>query len=217
MIHRTLPLILFALLAGGIAVAQDREQPTRERKTADRESAAESAGSEAPDAATEAEATEQQSKSGFSAIFERMRRASRLPRTAEDAREAGVEEEQVRDVIRVARERRIPADRTQEILEIETEEVRLGSDPRNFGAVVQELKAGGLRGRELAEAIHEEQIARGMKKPEHGDQPPRGHGEGTHATGDGGDVHRDDERDARGHGKGKGGHEDKSGRKTRGN
>jgi hypothetical protein len=35
----------------------------------------------------------------------------------------------------------------------------------NFGATVQELKAGGLRGRELARAIHAEQIARGMKKP----------------------------------------------------
>jgi hypothetical protein len=223
MMYRTLPLILFALLAGGIAVAQDREQPTRERKTVDRETAAETAdaGTEAPEAATESAATEQESESGFRAIFERMRRASHLPRTAEDAREAGVEEEQVRDVIRVARERRIPADRTQEILEIETEQVRRGSDPRNFGAVVQELKAGGLRGRELAEAIHQEQIARGMKKPKHGDLPGRGHGEGEHATGDGDDDHRYDERDARGHGKGKGkgkgGHENKSGRKTRGN
>jgi hypothetical protein len=214
MTYRIVPLILALVLAGGLAYAQDREEPTRERKTVEREVATETAETK-----TDAEAPEGEAKSGFSAVFERMRRAAGLPRAAEDAREAGVEEEQVREVIRVARERRIPADETREILEVETEEVRQGGDPRNFGAVVQELKASGLRGRELAEAIHAEQIARGMKKPKHRDHPGRGHGKGKPHGKDDDDSSDDDssDEDEEGREKGKGRGKEKSGKKTRGN
>ena len=51
-----------------------------------------------------------------------------------------------------------PLDVEQSIV-VETEEVRRGGKPENFGAVVQELKAQGLRGRELAEAIHGKGLA----------------------------------------------------------
>jgi len=99
------------------------------------------------------------------AIRERIRRAVRLPRTAEDSREEGVSDERVRDTLKTARDRQIPAGDVQEILEAENEAIRAGGDKNNFGAAVQRAKDSGLRGRELAAAIHAEQIARGMKKP----------------------------------------------------
>jgi len=98
-------------------------------------------------------------------LRERLRRAIRLPRTTEEAREAGVPEERVREILRTGRESRIPPDEMDEILVVENEAIRGGGPVGNFGATVQELKADGLRGRELARAIHAEQIARGMKKP----------------------------------------------------
>jgi hypothetical protein len=133
-----LPILALALvLACGLAAAQDAE--------------------------TEKPATEDKSK--IESIAERMRRAIRLPQTTEESREAGAEESKIREILREARERAVPAGDMQEILETENDELRRGGNPENFGAVVQALKAQGLRGRELAEAIHAEQIARGMKKP----------------------------------------------------
>jgi hypothetical protein len=98
-------------------------------------------------------------------LRERLRRAVRLPRTTEEAREAGVPEERVREILRTGRESRIPPDEMDEILVVENRAIREGGPVGNFGATVQELKASGLSGRELARAIHAEQIARGMKKP----------------------------------------------------
>jgi hypothetical protein len=120
-------------------------------------------------------------------LRERLRRAIRLPRTTEEAREAGVPEERVREILRTGRERRIPPDEMDEILVVENQAIREGGPVGNFGAVVQELKAGGLRGRELARAIHAEQVARGMKKPKgvppgqagkRGGGPPGAQGQG---------------------------------------
>jgi DNA-binding transcriptional MocR family regulator len=151
--RRLLLLALIAIVAIGMVAAQERSADPREGKTAERERPAET------------EEPREEARSGLETILERLRRASRLPRTAEDAREEGVDRERVREAIRTARERGVTAAETQEILETEVEEVRRTGNPDNFGAAVQELKQSGLRGRELAEAIHAEQVARGMKKP----------------------------------------------------
>jgi hypothetical protein len=98
-------------------------------------------------------------------LRDRLRRAVQLPRRTEEAREAGVPEERVREILRTGREREIRPDEMEEILEVENRRIREGGPVDNFGAAVQQMKASGLRGRALAEAIHAEQIARGMKKP----------------------------------------------------
>jgi hypothetical protein len=183
MIFHRLPLMTLGLiLAGGLLAAQDSDTPrqegerdtrTRAEDTTRRERQATTAESEAGAAATEQDPAARRDR-----VSERVRRASRLPRTTEQAREAGVPEERVRETIRVVRERGIPADEAQEIIEVETEEVRQGGNPDNFGSFVQQAKESGLRGRELAEAIHAEQIARGMKKPKTGSDTDRGHSKG---------------------------------------
>jgi hypothetical protein len=132
-----IPLAIVCL-AGGLALAQDAADTTRE-ETPERQGTLRS-------------------------VLDRMREAARLPRTAQESREAGADEARVREVLRTAQDAAVPAGEIREILVIENERIRAGGDPANFGAVVQELKASGLRGRALAEAIHAEQVARGMKK-----------------------------------------------------
>lgn len=189
MLRRLLSLTLMLIVAGGMAAAQDREDTRGERERGD------TTRRELPTTAEEGEAstsdTERATTTERQRTADRVRRASRLPRTTSQAREAGVPEERVRETIRVARERGIPADEAQRILEVETEAVRQGGNPDNFGSFVQQAKESGLRGRELAEAIHAEQIARGMKKPGKG---------------------QDDDRDGKARGKGKG-HDKSSGKK----
>ena len=146
--------ILMALLVTGVSLAQDdagdkKTEPAREERT---------------DGSQQGRREE---------LRERIRKAMQLPRTTEEARKEGVPEEEVQEVLKAGREQGIPAGDMQEILETENEELREGRKD-NFGAAVQQMKASGLRGRELADAIHAEQLARGMKKPKHG-QAGRGH------------------------------------------
>jgi hypothetical protein len=119
------------------------------------------AGTEEEEAAN----TEEAAETRRAEFRERVKEAIGLPQTVKESREAGVPEEKVREVLEAARTRGVPASETRRILETENEEIRRGGNPENFGAAVHHLKESGLRGRELAEAIHAEQIARGMKKP----------------------------------------------------
>ena len=144
-------MALSVMVAGGLAIAQEGDTETEQPVSGER----------------------------IREIRERIRNAILLPRTAEESREAGATEERVREVLQTARTRRLPADEARVILVTENEELRRGGDPGNFGAAVQRMKENGLRGRELAAAIHAEQIARGMKKPKQG-----AHGKG-HSKGQG--------------------------------
>jgi hypothetical protein len=113
----------------------------------------------------QAESAEEAAETRPIRIIDRVKEALGLPQTAREAREAGASEDKIREVLETARSRGVPADETRRILETENEELRKGGNPDDFGAAVHRLKESGLRGRELAEAIHAEQIARGMKKP----------------------------------------------------
>ena len=220
---RWIVLTLALLLWGGFVAAQDRDKAVRDDESGAKQREPVARDDSSPtrqrqpvptETDTDAEAGDATAADGTrqNRTADRVIRASRLPRATTDAREAGVEEEKIEEVIRDAREGGLPAGETEEILVIETEEVRSGGDPENFGATVHQLKASGLRGRELAEAIHAEQIARGMKKPKHKDHPGRGHGKDKGRGHD--DDDDDDDRDeGKRDGKGKG----KGGKKTRGN
>lgn len=182
---RIVPIAALAVLLGGVAAAQETQVPETETGREDRTA-------RTRDSTVEEERV---------TLRERMERAMRLPRTTDEAREEGVPEEQVREVLRTGRERRIPAGDMEVILETENETIREGGDKDNFGAAVQTMKADGLRGRELAEAIHAEQIARGMKKPK---GEGHGRGKGKDHRDHGGDDRDDDHDDDGDHGGGKG-------------
>lgn len=110
-----------------------------------------------------------------------------LPRISQEAREAGVPEADVRIILEETARRQLPPRETVELLEETTVAVRESGPVDNFGAFVQARLDEGLRGRELAAAIHEEHRLRGKGKghgrPDHAGQgqgkaPDKGQGKG---------------------------------------
>jgi hypothetical protein len=102
-------------------------------------------------------------------------RALGLPALATEARQAGVSEAAVRDVLDALRGRGLPADEAALVVREEVDAVHAGAPKDNFGSFVHRQLEAGLRGRALAEAIHAEHQARGMGRPG-GEQP---HGRDT--------------------------------------
>jgi len=150
--RRLLIATLALLFAGGLAVAQDREAPSTRPESDD--------------------------GSAMQQLKNRLLEAIRLPRSAEEAREAGVDRDRVRDLLRTGRDNGVSAGEMTVIFDTENAGMRQGGDPQNFGAAVQAMKASGLRGRALAEAIHAEQAARGMKRQERHREQMRTHAPG---------------------------------------
>ena len=111
-----------------------------------------------------------------SAAIAALQRVLRLPRTTQDARQAGVSDSMIRVVLDEVRRRRLPASDAQEVVEVETEAVKAGAPKDNFGAFVQSQLAAGKRGRDLAEAIRAEHAKRGHnpKRPSVTDGERRG-------------------------------------------
>lgn len=97
---------------------------------------------------------------------DRILTAARLPVSAAEARDAGVPDGQVRDILGVLRRTRVPADDAQRVLDQEVRVVREGGPKDNFGAFVQTQLDAGLRGRELSEAIREEHRRQGIGRPD---------------------------------------------------
>lgn len=87
-----------------------------------------------------------------------------LPGITQEARRAGIPDEDIAEVIDVARERDLPPEERREILEGATEVARETGPIDNFGAFVQSRLAEGLRGRALADAIRAEHQLRGKGK-----------------------------------------------------
>ena len=103
-------------------------------------------------------------------------RAMLLPLLAQEARAAGMPEEDLLLLLTESQRHQIPAERAGELLEESTKALRENGPVDNFGAFVQAQLAAGLRGRELADAIHVEHRTRGkdaVKKP----KPVGGKGE----------------------------------------
>jgi len=103
----------------------------------------------------------QESSSGF---LQELLQAARLPTVTREARVLGVPERDLQTIFAAAREHRIPAGNLAELLSEENKAIRQHGPVDNFGAFVQEKLDAGLRGRELAAAIHAEHAARGMGK-----------------------------------------------------
>ena len=85
-----------------------------------------------------------------------------LPRTADAGRRAGVPSSVMERVLDSLRRREVSAADAEEILRREINDFDRDGDRDNFGAFVNSQLALGLRGRELADAIHREQDRRGI-------------------------------------------------------
>lgn len=114
-----------------------------------------------------------------------------LPLAVESARRAGIPTGTIWDVLDSLRRRRVPAADAEQILRGEVEAVEKGGPKENFGAFVNAQLARGLRGRELAAAIHAEHARRGI-----------GQGRGRGPGADKGRGAADDKGKAKGRGRG---------------
>ena len=118
-------------------------------------------------------------------------RAIELPAAAERLRERGVPAAEVATAVNAAKDHGLTAGEATDVLEAGAKGEKLD----NFGRFVNDKLDEGLRGRELAEAIHEEQERRGKGgggKGLDGEGPPGRDEAGT------------DEGKGKGKGKGKG-------------
>lgn len=148
-------------------------------------------------------------------LLERARQAAVLIQASQEAREAGIPEEEVKDVLEGARDRGMTPKETEEVLTESTAAVEESGPVDNYGAFVQARLDEGLRGKELAAAIHQEHKLHGkgkgygkgqakheMKKEKKEKQ--KKHGEANGDRDDDNDDHDDDDQDEQ-DGKGKGG------------
>ncbi|MCK9995047.1 MAG: hypothetical protein KAH56_02070 [Candidatus Krumholzibacteria bacterium] len=154
--------------------------------------------------------------------MERIRKAAELIKTSNEAREAGIPEEEVTEVLEGARKRGLSTEETQEVLAESTAAIEESGPIDNFGAFVQAKLDEGLRGRELAAAIHEEHRQQGkgkghgkheMKEEKH--KGHKGDKKGRHVEGDqdhDGDEDEEDHDDDQGEGHGKSGKKGKGGK-----
>jgi hypothetical protein len=85
-----------------------------------------------------------------------------LPRAVERARRAGIPSDRIQEVVDSLRRRRVPAADAEQIVRGEVDAVESGAPRENFGAFVNSQLARGLRGRDLAAAIHAEHARRGI-------------------------------------------------------
>jgi hypothetical protein len=139
-------------------------------------------------------------------------RAIDLPAVVEAAKQEGVSDSVLTNLVNQMRDEDIPADETTLVLEDEVEAIKAGGPKDNFGAFVQTQLQSGLRGRALAVAIRAEHRARGIGIPEHRPDrerrikgPPEGRGRpdgrGRPEAGDEEGEHADGEEGERGDGR----------------
>ncbi len=118
---------------------------------------------------------EARAKSGLSRV-EEMLKIIKLPGQADVAREAGVPDEDVKVILEESIRSKLPPAETEVILQESATSVRENGPVDNFGAFVQMKLNEGLRGRDLAAAIHEEHRLRGKGKG-HGKDQLKGKGQ----------------------------------------
>lgn len=95
-----------------------------------------------------------------------------LPAAAEKARESGVSKEDIRIILDEAGSRKLPPAETGAILQECGAAAKENGPVENFGDYVRSCLNEGLRGKDLAAAIHEEHRRRGKDKG-HGDRAGR--------------------------------------------
>lgn len=88
--------------------------------------------------------------------------ALKLPALVTEARQVGVTETVVRELLNGLRLQGLPADEAALVVSEEVDALKAGEPTNNFGAFVHQQLDAGLRGHALAEAIRAEHRARGI-------------------------------------------------------
>lgn len=149
------------LLLGNVVVAQETKgDPNDARPTESKPGAVDTTERKPGAVETKPGADE----SAAERLERKIREGLKLPGAAEDARDGGVGDEEVRVVLDRGRKGRLPAEDMKIVLEEERRAVDEHGPIDNFGAFVQSKLDEGLSGRELADAIHQEHAARGKGK-----------------------------------------------------
>lgn len=104
--------------------------------------------------------------------------AIRLPAVSETLRQSGIPPEEVKAAVDGAKAKGVPAGAISEVLRQTARTVEENGPIDNFGAFVQEQLAAGLRGRDLAAAIHAEHARRGIGKGKNAESRGRGRAQG---------------------------------------
>lgn len=111
-----------------------------------------------------------------------------LPQAVDEGRRAGIPSGSIWGVLDSLRRRGVPAADAGQIVRAEVDAVKTGAPPENFGKFVNAQLARGLRGRELAAAIHAEHARRGIGRGR--DKPQTGGAETGRARGGAPDTAR---------------------------
>jgi len=97
--------------------------------------------------------------------------AAELPVAAAHARADGVPDAQVKTALDAMRSAKLRPDEARQVIEDERTARKANGPVDNFGAFVQTKLAAGLRGRQLANAIKAEHVARGKKPNRNAGRP----------------------------------------------
>jgi hypothetical protein len=129
----------------------------------------------------------------------RLLRASKLPKNAEEVREKGVPDDEMRKALKAAKDKGVPAGEMAEVTAEQSRAIDDHGPTDNFGAFVQGKLDQGLRGRELSNAIRAEHAARGKGKGAIKSKKDKNKGQGGSKGGnaDRGRPEVDRERDAK--------------------
>jgi hypothetical protein len=100
---------------------------------------------------------------------ERLLRAARLPKEADECRRKGVPDADMKETLRAAKRKGLKSEEMADVTSEQRKAIDEHGPVDNFGAFVQSKLDEGLRGRELAAAIHAEHAKRGKGK---GYRPP---------------------------------------------
>ena len=101
-----------------------------------------------------------------------------LPQTVAEGRRAGIPSGSIWSVLDSLRRRGVSGPDAGQIVREEVDAVKDGAPPENFGKYVNAQLARGLRGRELAAAIHAEHARRGIGRGKSHSEGARGKGRG---------------------------------------
>jgi hypothetical protein len=104
--------------------------------------------------------------------------ALRLPTVTRESRNLGVPASDLQSIFGTARRLNLPAGNLTDLFDEENKAIRENGRVDNFGAFVQTQLDAGLRGRDLAAAIHAEHAARGMGKGNAGNPGKPGNSQG---------------------------------------
>lgn len=121
---------------------------------------------QAPEAT--AEAAEQAAQPTATSDVEELRSVSRMPEVVKDAREAGTEENEIKNIVKGVQEKKLSTEEGMNTMKMMKENSEAGRSNKGISDFVHEQKAKGVRGEELGKAVKAELQARHRVRVEEG-------------------------------------------------